>query len=209
MWWWPSTGCGSSWRRTRSTVRSCLAFEHKHWRKVFSTTDVSSLSSCRWIFWFQNCSVELHCFSDKWVRCSPCCSAIRPLNTVLCVHSAVASCLLPSSLWCRGVVENFGPGTDGLFQFWLESVSNNLDSALNDRVWSSLDPRAPLTFCPGLTSLWRSLPSWVWSLLPSIWSPFILLWSSDRFSCSGRFVLSGPCHDCRIHPLPFCLSVKC
>lgn len=25
MRWWPSTGCGSCWRRTRSTVRSCVA----------------------------------------------------------------------------------------------------------------------------------------------------------------------------------------
>lgn len=31
--------------------------------------------------------------------------------------------LLPSSLWCRSVVENFWPGTNGLFQLWLESVS--------------------------------------------------------------------------------------
>lgn len=34
--------------------------------------------------------------------------------------------LLPSSLWCRSVVENFWPGPNGLFQFWLESVSNKL-----------------------------------------------------------------------------------
>lgn len=27
MRWWPSTGCGSSWRHTRSTVRSCAVFE--------------------------------------------------------------------------------------------------------------------------------------------------------------------------------------
>lgn len=188
MRWWPSTGCGSSWRRTRSTVRSCVASEHKCWRRVFSTTDVSSLSSCRWIFWVQNCSLELHCFSDKWVCCSPCFSPVWTLKTALCMHSALASCLLPISLWCRGVVENFGPGTDGLFQLWLESVSNNLDSVLNGRVLSTLNPRAPPTFCPGSTSPWQYLLSWAWSLLPSIWSPFILLWSSDRFSCSGRLL---------------------
>lgn len=100
----------------------------------------------------------------------------------------LASCLLPISLWCRGVVENFGPGTDGLFQLWLESVSNKLNPGFNDRVLSCLDPRASLTFCPGLTSPWQYLLSWAWSLLPSIWSPFISLWSSDRFSCSGKLL---------------------
>lgn len=118
-------------------------------------------------------------------------STVRLLETAeWWMNSAEASCLLPSSLWCRGVVEGFRPGAGGLFQLWVESVSDNLDSVSVDGLGSILDPCTRLTVCPGSTSLWQSLPSWVWSLLPSTWSPFILLWSSGRFSCSGKFFLT-------------------
>lgn len=141
MWWWPSTGCGSSWRRTCSTVRSCAVFEHRCCRKIFCATD-HFFCACRWIFWVQNCSLELHCFSYKWVYCLPCFSLIQIVNSVV-KNSAEASCLLPSSLWRRGVAEDLGAGANGLFQLWLESVSKYLDSVSNDEAFLTRAPILP------------------------------------------------------------------
>lgn len=48
-----------------------------------------------------------------------------------CTYTNFNSASVPSfSLWCRGVIENCRFGADGLFQLWVESVSNNLDSGL-------------------------------------------------------------------------------